>query len=60
MLKPQGLMVYSTCSLLPSENEDQVKNFLTVQAGKFELLGEHRTYPSEGVDGFYMVLMKKN
>jgi 16S rRNA (cytosine967-C5)-methyltransferase len=60
ILKPQGLMVYSTCSLLASENEDQVKNFLTVQAGKFELLEEHRTYPSEGVDGFYMALMKKN
>ncbi len=59
MLKPQGLMVYSTCSLLPSENEEQVKNFLTALGGKFELLDEHRTYPSEGVDGFYMALMRK-
>jgi len=60
MLKPKGLMVYSTCSLLPSENETQVKNFLAIQAGKFELLEERRTYPSEGVDGFYMALMRKN
>jgi 16S rRNA (cytosine967-C5)-methyltransferase len=60
MLKPQGLMVYSTCSLLPSENEEQVKKFLTHQAGKFELIEEHRTYPSEGVDGFYMALMRKH
>jgi 16S rRNA (cytosine967-C5)-methyltransferase len=52
-------MVYSTCSLLPSENEEQVKNFLTHQDGKFELVEEHRTYPSEGLDGFYMALMKK-
>jgi 16S rRNA (cytosine967-C5)-methyltransferase len=60
MLKPQGLMVYSTCSLLPSENEEQVKKILTLQDGKFELIDEHRTYPSEGVDGFYMALMRKN
>jgi len=60
VLKPKGLMVYSTCSLLPSENEEQVKKFLTLQAGKFELLDEHRTYPSEGVDGFYMALMRKH
>jgi len=60
MLKPKGLMVYSTCSLLPSENEEQVKKFLTLQDGKFELMDEHRTYPSEGMDGFYMALMRKH
>ena len=28
MVKPQGKMVYATCSVLPSENEAQIKTFL--------------------------------
>jgi 16S rRNA (cytosine967-C5)-methyltransferase len=59
MLKPGGLMVYSTCSILPSENQHQVKQFLTTQGGKFDLLEEHHAWPSEGYDGFYMALIKR-
>jgi 16S rRNA (cytosine967-C5)-methyltransferase len=29
MVKPGGRMVYATCSLLPSENEDQIETFLS-------------------------------
>ena len=58
MLKPGGLMVYSTCSILPSENEKQVQMFLSEQKG-FELVGEKHIFPSEGFDGFYMALLKK-
>lgn len=60
MLKPGGLMVYSTCSILPSENQHQVRAFLERQNGKFELLNERHCWPSEGFDGFYMALMRKN
>lgn len=28
-VKPGGRLVYATCSLLPAENEEQIKNFLT-------------------------------
>lgn len=59
MLKPGGLMVYSTCSILSSENEKQVQQFMKQQEGKFEILEEKRSWPSEGFDGFYMALMKR-
>lgn len=60
MVKPGGLLVYSTCSILTSENEDQVKKFLESKNGQFELVEQRRTWPSEGFDGFYMALLKRN
>ena len=59
MLKPGGLMVYSTCSLFKSENEDQVAKFLELQNGNYELVKEKHHWPSEGFDGFYMALIRK-
>ncbi|MEX0884239.1 MAG: RsmB/NOP family class I SAM-dependent RNA methyltransferase, partial [Cyclobacteriaceae bacterium] len=41
MLKPGGILVYATCSILPSENTQQVKAYLETPAGaEFELLEE--------------------
>ena len=62
MLKKGGQMVYATCSILPSENEEQVKKFLASEVGKdFELLEEKKVFAHEnGFDGFYMArLLKK-
>ncbi len=62
MVKPGGQMVYATCSILPSENEIQVKNFLARESGKdFKFVKEEKVSPSEsGFDGFYMALLQKN
>ena len=59
MVKSGGMMVYSTCSLFPSENEAQVQNFLETHVGKFELLKQKSIFPSEGFDGFYMALIRR-
>lgn len=60
MLKPGGMMVYSTCSILPSENEQQVEQFLKAKDGKYTMLEEERIWPTQGYDGFYMALIRRN
>lgn len=62
LVKPGGQMVYATCSILPSENENQVASFLKSEAGKdFKFVKEEKISPSEsGFDGFYMALLQKN
>ena len=61
MLKAGGIMVYSTCSILPSENEQQIQAFLKRNPNRFELLVEKRISPSQtGFDGFYMAKLKRN
>ncbi|MCU0360903.1 MAG: RsmB/NOP family class I SAM-dependent RNA methyltransferase [Bacteroidia bacterium] len=59
MLKPGGELVYSTCSIFPSENREQVDFFLNHHP-EFEYKEEKTLLPSEGFDGFYMArLLKK-
>ncbi|MFN4256501.1 MAG: RsmB/NOP family class I SAM-dependent RNA methyltransferase [Saprospiraceae bacterium] len=59
--KPGGRMVYATCSVLPSENQQQVEKFLASEAGRgFNLLEEKRILPQDrGFDGFYMALLER-
>jgi len=59
--KSGGSLVYATCSILPSENEQQVNDFLKSESGKdFTLATDKTLYPSEtGFDGFYMALLQK-
>lgn len=58
MLKPRGLMVYSTCSILPSENRNQVDAFLA-EHKNFECIKDSTLIPSQGFDGFYMALLRR-
>ncbi len=59
MLKKGGKMVYATCSILPSENEKQVQQFLS-EHSDYQLLNERKISPvNDGFDGFYMALIEK-
>jgi 16S rRNA (cytosine967-C5)-methyltransferase len=58
MLKPGGTLVYATCSIFRSENEDQVAWFLANNP-EFKLEAEKRLNPGKDNDGFYMARMIK-
>jgi 16S rRNA (cytosine967-C5)-methyltransferase len=61
MLKPGGKMVYATCSVLPSENQEQINKFIATKEGKqFKLIKEKKIFAHKsGYDGFYMALLEK-
>lgn len=61
MVKPGGKMVYATCSILPSENQEQIKTFLTSESGKeFTFVKDEKVLAhTTGFDGFYMALLEK-
>ncbi len=59
MVKDGGKLVYATCSVLPSENQDQVQAFLKTNTD-FKLISDKKVLSSEsGYDGFYMALLEK-
>ncbi|MCL1666665.1 methyltransferase domain-containing protein [Elizabethkingia ursingii] len=58
IIKKGGQMVYATCSILPSENTLQTKNFIEKNP-EYELIGEEKIMPSHGYDGFYMALIQR-
>ncbi|MDD7884850.1 RsmB/NOP family class I SAM-dependent RNA methyltransferase [Flavivirga sp. 57AJ16] len=61
MVKPEGKLVYATCSVLPSENQEQIKTFLKSEAGaNFTLIKENKVFAHKsGFDGFYMALLER-
>ncbi|HTA30266.1 MAG TPA: 16S rRNA (cytosine(967)-C(5))-methyltransferase RsmB [Candidatus Cybelea sp.] len=57
-LKPEGTMVYSTCSLEPEENEGVVRRFLEKHPA-FRLENERQLLPFiEGVDGAHVATLR--
>ncbi|MDX8553006.1 methyltransferase domain-containing protein [Tenacibaculum sp. 1B UA] len=61
MVKPGGKLVYATCSVLPSENQQQIEFFLASDAGKdFKFVKDEKVLSHKsGFDGFYMALLER-
>ncbi|MFM2267413.1 MAG: hypothetical protein RL757_854 [Bacteroidota bacterium] len=59
ILRVGGLMVYATCSILPSENEHQVALFLKNNPN-FKQLDQQTLSPADAnQDGFFMALLSR-
>ncbi len=58
MVKASGKLIYSTCSILPSENKNQVDKFL-LENKEFKFIKDYSLLPSAGYDGFYMCMMER-
>lgn len=70
MLKPGGVLLYATCSILKSENEEQIAQFLDIHENANEikidldwgintLFGKQKL-PDQEFDGFFYAKLKKN
>jgi len=61
IVKSGGKLVYATCSILPSENQDQVAKFLKSEIGNdFSFVKDQKVLShTSGFDGFYMALIQK-
>ena len=57
VLKPGGVIVYSTCSLEPEENEDNVKWFL--ESHDVNLVEQKRFWPSVESQGFFIAVFAR-
>lgn len=58
-MKPDGMIVYATCSIFPEENEAQVEHFLKTYP--IEIVGEpFKSLPQRnGMDGFFGCTFRK-
>ncbi|MBP9729626.1 MAG: 16S rRNA (cytosine(967)-C(5))-methyltransferase RsmB [Gammaproteobacteria bacterium] len=71
LLKPEGILLYTTCSILPQENADLIQDFvaqnteaiamsLNLPLGLVQNFG-HQVLPGQGNrDGFYYAALKKS
>lgn len=59
LVKKNGKLVYATCSILPTENENQVQHFLANHS-EFKFVKERKvSAATSGFDGFYMALLER-
>lgn len=75
LLKPGGMLLYATCSVLPQENTQQIAAFLERQSdaqhvalhvvqkvewGQATEFGQQVLTGTAGMDGFYYACLQKN
>ncbi len=58
LVKPNGNLVYATCSILKDENNAQIQKFLK-NTNDWELRREKFSIPSELGDGFYFCILNR-
>ena len=70
LLKPEGKLLYATCSILPEENEQQIANFLSQHSNAESRViegdwgvscqyGRQLLSGQHDMDGFYYALLRK-
>jgi 16S rRNA (cytosine967-C5)-methyltransferase len=70
LLKPGGMLVYATCSVLPQENHEQLQRFvagradarekkITADWGVATTVGRQILPGQDGMDGFYYACIEK-
>ena len=57
-VKPGGILVYSTCTINPDENEKQTEHFLAGNP-EFQEIFHRQLLPCDETDGFFICRMKK-
>jgi 16S rRNA (cytosine967-C5)-methyltransferase len=58
MVSNDGVLAYTTCSLLQAENTDQIASFLDAHPD-WKCLDQHRFTPLDGGDGFFCALLTR-
>lgn len=60
-VKPQGSILYSTCTINPEENAGLIKKFMSLGYSEaFDILYNQQIFTGDfGADGFYICILKK-
>lgn len=60
MVRPGGRLVYSTCSVFPSENQKQIEVFMQKQESRWKLIAEDFCDPrKKNWDGFFIATLER-
>lgn len=59
LIKPGGSLIYATCSILPSENQQQIEWFLSQESDYVLQAMETISAKESSFDGFFMARLKK-